>query len=367
VRFVCTGSIAEEAEGVKRGLFVEVRALARTTNVVEGFRDMRVLVIRPGALGDVLLTLPALQALQARFPEAAIEMMGDLAALQWLPGRSVVRSVSSFDRADLVELFQPEAQPGLALQRYLEPFDLIISYATSPEHIFARNLVRFARGKVICWDARPRQGLRMHMSAYLQQPLRELGVQEDVDKPRLLLTAEDHEAAAQWWQEHGLGEGLAVAIHPGSGSAAKNWPAERFAAVAQQVRKERGMQVLLVSGPADEAVVAVVERELGGQGYVLLQQLPLPLLAALLARCWAYVGNDSGVSHLAAAMGTHVVAIFGPTDAAVWAPRGVSVRVVQGTATCAPCSVEQRWACRQRVCLEGVTVEEVMKALPHLR
>ncbi|MBC7233806.1 MAG: glycosyltransferase family 9 protein [Chloroflexi bacterium] len=340
--------------------------MKRATNVLEGFLDMRVLVIRPGALGDVLLTLPALQALQERFPEAAIEVMGDLAALQWLPGRSVVRSVSSFDRADL-ELFQPEAQPGSALQRYLEPFDLIISYATSPEHVFARNLVRVARGKVICWDARPSQGLQMHMSAYLQQPLRELGVQGDVDKPRLLLTVEDQEAAAQWWQEHGLGEGLAVAIHPGSGSTAKNWPAERFAAVAQQVRKERGMQILLVSGPADEAVVAMVERDLGGQGYVLLQQLPLPLLAALLARCWAYVGNDSGVSHLAAAMGTHVIAIFGPTDAAVWAPRGDSVRIVRGEAACAPCSVEQRRACRQRVCLEGVAVEEVMEALAHLR
>ncbi len=137
---------------------------------------MRILVIRPGALGDVILTLPALQTLQARFPEATIEVMGNPPVLQWLLERSVVRAVSSFDRADLIELFQPEAQIEPSLRQYLDQFDLIISYATSPEHVFARNLARVAWSKVICWDARPGQALQMHMSAYLQQPLRKLGV-----------------------------------------------------------------------------------------------------------------------------------------------------------------------------------------------
>lgn len=324
---------------------------------------MRILVIRPGALGDVLLTLPALQALQARFPEAAIEVMGDLAVLQWLPGRTVVRDASSFDRMDLIALFQHGAQPGLVLRHYLDQFDLIISYATSPEYVFARNLTRLARGEVICWDARPRQNMRMHMSAYLQQPLRRLGVADNVDLPRLVPMAEDRQQQAQWWQEHSLNERLSVAIHPGSGSAAKNWPAERFATVARHLQQEQGMQILLVSGPADEAVVAAVERDLGGQGYVLVRELPLPVLAALLARCWAYVGNDSGVSHLAAAMGTRVVAIFGPTDAAVWAPLGASVRVLRGEAPCAPCDEVQRRSCRKQACLETVMVEEVLEAL----
>lgn len=324
---------------------------------------MRILVIRPGALGDVLLTLPALQALQAHIPEATIEMMGNVAVLQWLPGRSVVRAVSSFEREDLIGLFQPDAMPSPSLQGYLDQFEVILSYATPPEHVFARNLMRVARGRVVCWDARPNQDVRMHMSHYLQQPLRELGVSESYDMPRIVLTGEDQRAAVQWWQEHGLGEQLAVAIHAGSGSTAKNWPAERFAAAARRLCDEWGVQVLLVSGPADEAVVAEVQQSLSGWGYVLLQQLPLPLLAAVLARCLAYVGNDSGVSHLAAAVGTHVVTIFGPTDAAVWAPRGASVRVVRAEVPCAPCTAEQRRSCLRRMCLEGVSVEEVLEAL----
>ncbi|MGC8787845.1 MAG: glycosyltransferase family 9 protein, partial [Anaerolineae bacterium] len=258
---------------------------------------------------------------------------------------------------------QPGAQPGPALRHYLDHFDLIISYATAPEHVFARNLMRVAQGQVICWDARPSQNMRMHMSAYLLQPLRSLGVTENVDLPHIMLTEGDRREAEQWWQEHGLAGRLTVAIHPGSGSAAKNWPAERFAAVARHLRQEQGMQILLVSGPADEAVIAAVERDLGGQSYVLAHELPLPLLAGLLARCWAYVGNDSGISHLAAAVGTRVVAIFGPTDAAVWAPRGALVRVVQAAVPCAPCSVERRRDCSRRVCLEAVTVEGVVDAL----
>nr|MBC7244822.1 glycosyltransferase family 9 protein [Chloroflexota bacterium] len=324
---------------------------------------MRVLVLRPGALGDMLLTLPALQALQAHFPEAVIEVMGNGSVLQWLVGRSVVQAASSFDREDLTTLFQPDALPSPSLQRYLDQFDFILSYATPPEHVFALNLMRLARGRVMAWDARPGRDVSMHISAYLQQPLRELGVAVSDDMPRLVLTEEDRQAAAQWWQEHGLGERAAVAIHPGSGSAAKNWPAEHFAALARHLRDERGMPILLVSGPADKAAVAEVEQGLGGQGYILLYELPLPLLAAVLARCRAYVGNDSGISHLAAAVGTHVVAIFGPTDATVWAPRGASVRVVCAAVPCAPCTAEQRRSCPRQVCLEGVSVEAVLEAL----
>jgi len=120
---------------------------------------------------------------------------------------------------------------------------------------------------------------------------------------------------------------------------------------------------LLLSGPADASAVAEVQQALDGQGYILLPDYPLPLLASILAHCQAYLGNDSGVSHLAAAVGTPTVAIVGPTDADVWAPRGASVRIVRGTAPCAPCSAEQRRGCRQRVCLETVSTDAVITML----
>ncbi len=355
---------------------------------------MRILVIRPGALGDVLLTLPALQALAAAYPHAAIELMGSLPVPEWLPGRSVVHTVSSFDRADLATLFGPDAVPAAGLQGYLDSFDLILSYATAPGHVFARNLARLARGRVLLLDGLPPEG-DVHMSRYLQQPLRELGIVEDTGYPLLRVTTADREEAERWWAAHELDDTPAVAIHPGSGSPAKNWPAGRFAAVADHLQRERGARILLVGGPADGAAVDGVLQSLrdcrrsacahagrhpapSGSGGttarphsdgprrdpdpVLLQDMPLPLLAAVLCRCRLYVGNDSGVTHLAAALGVPAVAIFGPTDPRVWAPRGPAVRVVHSAQPCAPCTTLQRQACSCRACLEAVSVQTVLDA-----
>jgi heptosyltransferase-3 len=111
-----------------------------------------------------------------------------------------------------------------------------------------------------------------------------------------------------------------LSVHPGSGSASKNWP--RFAELVEQLAPER---FLVVEGPADGEAA----RDLRGlRGAVLASSLPLRTLAAVLRHAGAHVGNDSGVSHLAAACGTPTVAVFGPTDPHLWAPIGPRVRVV---------------------------------------
>ena len=333
---------------------------------------MRILVIRPGALGDALLTLPALQALRSAVPAAEIELMGNLGVLRWLLGRSVVSAVSSFDRAALGALFQVDSQPTDGLRGYLGEFDWIVSYATPLEHVFAQNLLRFAPGRVVCFDARPRDSLQIHMSTHLQMPLRELGIDtckvspllgRGNEPPRISLTLGDQQAAGKWWTEQELDSSWVVAVHPGSGSPAKNWPAQRFAAVAQHLQRERGARVLLVSGPADNRPVAEVQAAVKNGRCILLDSLPLECLAAILARCKLYLGNDSGVSHLAAAVGTPAGVIFGPTDPAVWSPRGAEVQVLQAKVPCAPCSDAKRRQCPEQVCLQGLSVDTVLTAL----
>lgn len=324
---------------------------------------MRILVIRPGALGDVLLTLPALQALQSTFRGAEVHLMGDLGVIDWLPGRSVVAAVSSFDRADLAALFQLDAVPAEALQRFLASFELILSYAAPPQHVFSRSLARWARGRVVPFDARPHPGIRIHMSEHLQQPLRRLGLQPTAEPPQLRLAVEDQRAAAQCWAEHALSGRCVVAIHPGSGSPAKNWPAARFAEVLRHLHRSLDVRVLLLRGPADSSVVSQVQQALGEEDYTLLDELPVAALAAVLSRCQAYLGNDSGITHLAAAVGVPALAIFGPTDPAVWAPRGPCVRVLSGGVPCAPCSREQSRTCGRRLCLEAVTTSAVNDVL----
>ena len=291
-------------------------------------RCRNALVIRPGALGDTLLTLPVLQAIQEAWPQAEIDWMGNLAVLRWLPRRSVVRGVRSFEWPDLGTLFNTQPRPSRKLQEYLGRYDLVLSYAAPPDSVFAHNLTPLISGTAVSWDARPGDHLREHMSVYLQRPLVQLGIMPSDEFPSLALTQTDRAEAAQWWAAQRLGSGLAVAIHPGSGSRSKNWPANRFAELARTVMEQLKARVLLVQGPADEDAVAGVTRALRDDQLVPVRDMPLPALAAILERCSAYVGNDSGVSHLAAAIGVASLVIFGPTNPQVWAPRGRQVRVV---------------------------------------
>jgi ADP-heptose:LPS heptosyltransferase len=114
-----------------------------------------------------------------------------------------------------------------------------------------------------------------------------------------------------------------LALHPGSGSPRKNWPAQRFAALAE--RLAAGCPFLVVEGPADERAAAPLRRPPA----VIARGLSLRGLGALLSRAGLFVGNDSGVAHLAAAFGAPTLALFGPTSAAVWAPLGPRVRVLE--------------------------------------
>jgi ADP-heptose:LPS heptosyltransferase len=116
-----------------------------------------------------------------------------------------------------------------------------------------------------------------------------------------------------------------LAMHPGSGAPAKNWPSERFAALATELSPG---PFLLVDGPADAAAVAGLD---GAGPFVRASRLPLRTLGAVLRRAGLFVGNDSGVTHLAAAWGTPTVALFGPTDPETWSPVGRRVAVARST------------------------------------
>jgi ADP-heptose:LPS heptosyltransferase len=141
--------------------------------------------------------------------------------------------------------------------------------------------------------------------------------------PKLAPTAEEDEEAHPLLSS--LPEGF-LALHPGSGAPRKNWPPERFAALAERLSDKRPF--LVVEGPADRAACEAVLRI--GRAR-LASGLRPRILGAVLARAGLFVGNDSGVSHLAAAYAAPVLALFGPTDPAVWSPLGARVKVL-----CAP-------------------------------
>jgi ADP-heptose:LPS heptosyltransferase len=145
---------------------------------------------------------------------------------------------------------------------------------------------------------------------------------------------------------------LAV-MQPGSGSRVKNWPVERFAELSEAIQR-RGMAVLWVVGEAEEDMTLPLSARV-------MRSPTLTELASLLSACRLYVGNDSGITHLAAACGCPVVALFGPSDPRVWAPLCANVRIVSSDRACGPCHPrrDEHGRCTSS-CMADITVGQVM-------
>ncbi|GIX47642.1 MAG: glycosyl transferase [Candidatus Tectimicrobiota bacterium] len=272
----------------------------------------RVLLMRSGAIGDWIVTLPVLAALRQAFPQAWIEVLGqsERAVLACHP--CYAQQVTDLARWDVHRLFAPQAAVSREFVAYLARFTLVVAYLPAPD--LEASLRRYCPGTVV--HGTPRPATRVHVTEHLFQPLAPLVAPPPQWCPRVYLAPEAEAAAARFWRAHALPTTGVVAVHPGSGGPFKLWPLEGWRQLLAWLRRQ-GLMALLVSGPAEPPAVAA----LAAEGWPQARHLPLPLLAALLARCQAFVGHDSGITHLAAAVGTPVLALFGPTDPLVWGPR----------------------------------------------
>jgi ADP-heptose:LPS heptosyltransferase len=153
-----------------------------------------------------------------------------------------------------------------------------------------------------------------------------------------------------------------IILHPGSGSRKKVWPLDRFLDLVRYLQKHLGP----AEGSEVHKTFEEMEREMGANAPILLKGLSLLQLASVMEGCRLFVGNDSGVSHMAAALGIPTMAIFGPTDPRVWSPRGEKVWVVRKETPCSPCSQESFLQCQYLECLKGVETGEVLKELERM-
>ena len=277
---------------------------------------MNVLLVRAGALGDLLLLRRAIFGLKSlghrvtlMAPPAGRVLLG--------PGASEVDEILDWDDPAFLPLFAEEASPSAGLPAALGAFTACIAY--THQSTLTTRLERFI-GTVIAHSPVPPGG---HASEWLEKPALLLGAAPNPLPPDMEATASE-KAQAEAFLMGQLPPGF-WAIHPGSGSPVKNWPAERFARLALDFRPQPG---LVIEGPADAVAIA----GLGKAGLGLrASRLPLRTLGALLRRVGLFVGNDSGVTHLAAAWGAPTLALFGPTDPATWRPVGRRVVVIRAS------------------------------------
>lgn len=279
----------------------------------------QVLVIRGGALGDFLLTLPAVRMLKQGLPKAEVEVLGYRPIIDLAVKAGAADRVRSIEHAPLARFFVPGAELDKDWCTYFQSFDVIFTFLHDPEGIFRANLDRTGAQTIFqgAWKISddPAEG---HATEQLARVCQRLALWLEDPAPVLRPPRPAHERRG-------------LAIHPGSGSPRKNWPRERWAAAGPLLARllPPGEDLVVVSGEAEDEWIDEWLQGWRGLAVRHLRHTPLADLADILAGCRAFVGHDTGVSHLAAACGIPSLVLFGPTDPRVWAPRNPNCSALQ--------------------------------------
>lgn len=321
-----------------------------------------ILIIHQGALGDFILSLPALRAFRHHYPGSSIEIWGYPEILRLVERSVYADRVYSIERERIASLFTPDTPVPASLTERFRSFDLICIFGGERQRPFVYNLKKIGAKKVFRIDPFPPDGSPAHVIDHQASQLSHLGLQAPLSIPELFPPEEAHQRASSFLEERKIdATALLVALHPGSGSNAKVWSIRNSAQLSRYLLNNDRVHLIVPIGPADKEHAEDYCNRISSDRILPVTNLPLTELAALLKRCGIYLGNDSGVTHMAAAVGTPVVTLFGPTDPRVWGPRGKDVRTVYRGVTCSPCSREEMKGCVHRKCLESIGVEEVYR------
>ncbi len=283
----------------------------------------RILVIRGGAIGDFILTLPAIKVLRDSHPAAHIEVLGYKHIALLAKNRFYADQILSIESAALSGFFAKDADLPHELASYFASFDLIISYLHDPDLIFETNLQRSGSKKVIRGPAKIENS--NHATRQLARPIEELGLSVSDFAPRVFPSKADRHRAVEFLL--GLTTPI-VALHPGSGSEKKNWRLQNWIKLGNYIHENFAGSLVIVSGEAEQSQIKKLQTIFDNSRTRFANSLPLPHLAAVLEKT-IFVGHDSGISHLASATGAESILLFGPTDPAVWAPLNKNVRVIR--------------------------------------
>ncbi len=307
----------------------------------------RILLIRGGALGDFVVTLPLLRLLRERWPEAHIELLGHPRLAEIAVKRHYLDDARSVNHGPLSAFFMPQAVLDPDWMDYIGDFDLVLSFFYDPDQLFLTNLRRCNPLEILTHSPRVPEGYIHPAARHFAGIVEPLGLQLGPDAASDLFPLPEDEGAAEAFLS-GLKPGARlVAIHPGSGSESKNWPVAAWAELGRQLVAARpDVTLLMIEGEADAAAGLALAEAWRDLPHLRARMLPLPILAAVLRKAVLFLGHDSGVTHLAAATRRDlpVVALFGPSDPLVWAPPRKGVTVLRAPTTLGSLKVEQVFA-----------------------
>jgi heptosyltransferase-3 len=321
----------------------------------EEVREQAILIWHQGALGDLLLAGPAWAALRRYYPQARLTALGQPEPWHLLDRSLGLATVWDSGAARWAPLAHRASLPS-ELKARLAAFRLALVFSPRPREILSANLGQAGIPGVFWLPSFP-EGGQESVATLQARHLAGLGLNYAPRPWRLQGLAAENPG-----EDVPPGPWLAVA--PGSGQPLKNWPLSHYYEASRALAWEHKLKVVWLVGPAEEPRLPVIQGLAAAQGHLVLANQPLAKVAAWLRRCRLYLGNDSGLTHLAAAAGAGaVLGLFGPTDPAVWAPLGATVRILSAPCPEAPCARGREIPCsRAARCLQDLTPETVLAA-----
>lgn len=279
-----------------------------------------ILVVRGGAIGDFILTLPVLAALRRQFAGARLAVLGypHIAGLALAGG--LADEVRPIEARPMAAFFNPDLPAPPDLAAFFASASVILSYLYDPDRIFEGCIRRCSRATFLAGPHRPDEAQDLHATEAFLKPLQSLAIFEADPVPRLALPGATPAPS---------GSRVRMAVHPGSGSEQKNWAQSKWVALLESLAGRPELVLLLVGGEAEGDRLERLARIWPARRLERAQSLPLPELARRLAGCHGFVGHDSGITHLAAALGLPGVVLWGATNPALWRPRSDRMLVLR--------------------------------------
>jgi lipopolysaccharide heptosyltransferase II len=327
----------------------------------------KVFFFKPGAIGDLLHTLPALKALRKKFPSVHVTVVVSPGLESLIQGTPFADRVQVFDKSKFKRHLMDFIDFGVRIRD--EHYDLFIDMQPSLRSMVlrwlsgARHVLVYRKHKLSKAGDR-----RLHAAENFLETLRSLGVDGSVDNIELPVTPAALKNIDQFLLARSIdGNKPLIALNCSVGAArpARNWFPERFASLADRLIDELGAQVIFVGGKEDRELVLSVMEDMKNKAVSTAGDLSISDSAALLARCNCLVSADTGPLHLAAAVQTPVVGLFGSTDPRRTGPLGKRHQVIRRGLACVPCE-KKHCPLGTRSCMADITVDEVFRAVERL-
>jgi heptosyltransferase-3 len=291
----------------------------------------KILVIRGGAIGDFILTISVLAALRRHFPNHRLEILGYPAIASLALEAGLADDLFALESPRFTGLFAPDGSWSSEVASWFSGFDWIISYLYDPQETFRSNVRRCSSSPFVAGPHRPDETAGIHAAELLLRPLQTIGIGEADPRPRLSVSSMPPVLPR-------------IAVHPGSGSERKNWPETRWVELLKLLAAQTSWDFLLIGGEAEGDRCARLATALPAGRVQIAQNLPLVELATQMQQCAGFMGHDSGITHLAAALDLPGLVLWGETVLTTWRPQSPRMTILRHPAGLPALSVAKVWS-----------------------